>query len=131
MPASVRPSGYSHAHRGAPVHPAARAVTGPRSWLALLALLIVCGAVFALVQGGSTSGGPAGLPQDAESQLVADELAEFPDGDVAPLIGVGTRVDGGATAWNGDGRSSRRRAWPSAAQSVSSTFVARRSSIAA
>ncbi|GMA38421.1 MMPL family transporter [Mobilicoccus caccae] len=78
-----------------PVRAPARAVTGPRSWIALLVLLIACGAVFGLVDSTSSSSAPATLPAEAESQLVADELATFPDADLAPVIGVATRVDGG------------------------------------
>ncbi|MDO5628064.1 MAG: MMPL family transporter [Mobilicoccus sp.] len=72
----------------------ARAVSGRRSWITLLVLLAVCGAILGFVSNPSSTGAPNSLPQDAESALVEQELATFPDGDQAPAIAVATRRDG-------------------------------------
>ena len=92
MPASpVSPSAPSDAPR---IPALARAVTGRRSWIALLALILVAGAVFAFLSAPASSGAPESLPADAESSLVSKELAAFPDGGIAPAIAVATRTDG-------------------------------------
>lgn len=74
----------------------ARALTGKISaWVALLVVLLVTGAVFALASSGSSSEAPATLPTDSESATVTRILEEFPDSGSVPAVLVVSRKGGG------------------------------------
>ncbi|MBY8861821.1 MMPL family transporter [Nocardia sp. CA2R105] len=72
----------------------AQIVSGRRGWLALLAALIVAGAVLGLSGGGSSTSAPNSLPDNAESAQVQRLLREFPGGDSAAAVLIVTRADG-------------------------------------
>jgi len=72
-------------------------VSGPRSWIVALLVVLAAGALIGGVGSNSAAeSSPTSLPSDAESARVDAVLAEFPDADISPVILVVTRVDGGA-----------------------------------
>lgn len=71
------------------------AVTGQRSWLVALAILLAAGALVGLSGGNSAATqSPVSLPGSSESAQVAAALREFPDADRASAILVTSRRDG-------------------------------------
>ncbi|MBO0681383.1 MMPL family transporter [Mycolicibacterium sp. S2-37] len=67
------------------------------SWLAALLVVVLSGAVLALLSGGdSASQSPVSVPAAAESAQVNALRAKFPGGDRAPVILVVTRNDSAA-----------------------------------
>ncbi|WP_280225878.1 MMPL family transporter [Nocardia farcinica] len=73
----------------------AAVVTGRRSWLVLLALLLASGALLGLVGANDSAGqAPTSLPDSAESAQVQRLLRDYPGGDVATAIVVLDRPDG-------------------------------------
>ena len=75
-----------------------RAVSGRRSWLVLIAMVVLAGGVMGLAPSSSASSSPSGLPASSESARVDEILATFPDAGVAPVIAILTRADGGTLA---------------------------------
>ncbi|NMN99195.1 MMPL family transporter [Antrihabitans stalactiti] len=74
----------------------ANALTGRRSWLALVGLLLLSGALMGFVgENDSASQSPKSLPTSADASRVEDLAAEFPNSDVTQAILVVTRHDGG------------------------------------
>ncbi|WP_308014501.1 MULTISPECIES: MMPL family transporter [unclassified Rhodococcus (in: high G+C Gram-positive bacteria)] len=72
-------------------------VSGPRSWIVALLVVLAAGALIGGVGSNSAAGSsPTSLPSDAESARVDALLEEFPDADLSPVILVVTRADGGA-----------------------------------
>ncbi|MBJ8343863.1 MMPL family transporter [Antrihabitans sp. YC2-6] len=82
--------------RTSPWDVVASALTGRRSWLALVALLVLSGALFGFVGENESAGqSPNSVPAAADSAAVDDLLAQFPNSDVTQAILVVTRNDGG------------------------------------
>ena len=80
----------------------AELVAGPRSWVLALILMIVGGAVLALVtDSGAAEKSPVVIPPTAESARVTELLKQFPGGDQAPVILLFSRP-GGAELSPGD-----------------------------
>ncbi len=72
-------------------------VSGPRSWIVALLVVLAAGALIGGVGSNSAAeSSPTSLPSDAESARVDALLEEFPDSDLSPVILVVTRADGGA-----------------------------------
>lgn len=72
-------------------------MTGRFSWLLALAVIVVSGALMALIGGDDSSQqSPVPVPTDAESARVDALRAQLPGGDQAPAILVVTRRDGAA-----------------------------------
>lgn len=72
-------------------------VTGRRSWVVALVILILAGAAMGLIGGNdSAEEAPTSLPSSADSAQVKDILEEFPDSNVAPAVLVTVRADGTA-----------------------------------
>lgn len=65
------------------------------AWILLLVMLLATGAVFAFASSEGSSQAPNTLPDDAESALVSQVQAEFPDSGSVPAVLVVTRTDGG------------------------------------
>lgn len=71
------------------------AVTGRRSWLVALAIVVVSGALMALSGGNSAATqSPISVPSASDSAKAAGTLGQFPGGDRASAILVTTRSDG-------------------------------------
>jgi putative drug exporter of the RND superfamily len=72
----------------------AAAVTGRRSWLWTVGVVLLA-SVFMLLVGGNAAAGqpPPELPAGSEAAKVDALLRQFPDGDQTPLIVVVTRAD--------------------------------------
>ncbi|HEY9311371.1 MMPL family transporter [Williamsia sp.] len=78
-----------------PWHGFAAAVTGRRSWLIALVVLILAGGAMGLIGENDSAGqAPQSLPASADSAQVKDILEEFPDAGVAPAVLVVERTDG-------------------------------------
>jgi putative drug exporter of the RND superfamily len=74
----------------------AKALTGRRSWLALVCLLLLSGALMGFVGENDSAGqSPNSLPRSADSAEVEDLISQFPNSDVTQAILVVTRRDGG------------------------------------
>ncbi|MDQ1182707.1 MMPL family transporter [Rhodococcus sp. SORGH_AS_0301] len=72
-------------------------VSGPRSWIVALLVVLAAGALIGGVGSNSAAeSSPTSLPSDAESARVDALLEEFPDSDLSPVILVVTRADGGS-----------------------------------
>lgn len=69
-------------------------VSGRRSWVVLVLMVLVAGGVMAAAPTGSATGSPSNLPPTSESARVDEILATFPDAGAAPVIGIATRTDG-------------------------------------
>lgn len=71
------------------------AVTGRRSWLAALAVVVLAAALMALSGGNSAAGqSPVSVPTSADSAIAAATLHQFPGGDQDSAILVAVRNDG-------------------------------------
>jgi len=71
------------------------AVTGRRSWVLAVTIVVAAGGFMALIGANAAAGlSPVLLPRTAESARAAEALRQFPDGDRAPAILVITRTDG-------------------------------------
>ena len=71
-------------------------VSGRRSWVVALFVVLTGGALMGLVaDNGSAEQSPVVLPASAESARVTELLKGFPGGDQAPVILLFTRTDGG------------------------------------
>lgn len=83
------------ASRTSPWDVIARALTGRRSWLALVGLLLLSGALLGFVGENESAGqSPNSLPPEADSAQVDELLSQFPNSDVSQAILVVTRDDG-------------------------------------
>ncbi|OBI48288.1 hypothetical protein A5707_17945 [Mycobacterium kyorinense] len=73
------------------------AVTGRRSWLAALAVIVVAAALMALSGGNSAAGqSPVSVPTSSDSAIAAATLHQFPGGEQTSAILVAVRKDGSA-----------------------------------
>lgn len=73
----------------------AAVVTGRRSWLLLVAVIVAAGAaMMGAGQNADAGRAPTSLPEDSESAQVRAAAAEFPGGADAPVIVVISRADG-------------------------------------
>ncbi|CAM2835461.1 MMPL family transporter [Skermania piniformis] len=72
----------------------AEMVTGRRSSVAILAIVLIGLLAAAGLGGESADQAPSSLPPSAESARAADRLAEFPDSGTAPVLVVVSRTDG-------------------------------------
>lgn len=71
------------------------AVTGRRSWLVALAVIVIAGALMALGGGNdAATQSPVSVPTSSDSARAAAALGQFPGGDRAASILVLTRGDG-------------------------------------
>ncbi|MGB7364689.1 MAG: MMPL family transporter, partial [Rhodococcus sp. (in: high G+C Gram-positive bacteria)] len=71
-------------------------VTGRRSWIVAVLVLLVSGALIGAVGSNSAAeSAPTSLPADADSARVGQLLEQFPDADISSVILVVTRADGG------------------------------------
>ncbi|MGB3772519.1 MAG: MMPL family transporter [Rhodococcus sp. (in: high G+C Gram-positive bacteria)] len=71
-------------------------MTGRRSWIVAVLVLLVSGALIGAVGSNSAAeSAPTSLPADADSARVGQLLEQFPDADISSVILVVTRADGG------------------------------------
>ncbi len=68
-------------------------VSGRRSWLVLVAMVLLAGSAMALAPTSSSAGSPSGLPPASESARVDEVLRTFPDAGAAPVVAIVTRTD--------------------------------------
>ncbi len=70
-------------------------ITGRRSWVLAVAIVLLSGGFIALIGANAAAGqSPVLVPPSAESSRTAETLRQFPDGDRASAILVITRTDG-------------------------------------
>ena len=74
----------------------AAAVTGRRSWLLGLGVVLLAAGFMVLIGGNAAAGqAPLSVPADSDSAKVEALARQFPGGDRVPLIVVVNRADGG------------------------------------